>query len=203
MQFVQDHGFRLIDTNLKFEKRAESPTAVSGDCLLRFAEPADRDAVMDLARRNFVFTRFHLDELIPNSVADEIKAQWAANFFSGQRGDRLVVAELDKKIVGFTLLLVPTDSEVVIDLIAVDDAYRRRGIAAEMIAFVESQFAPAQLVVGTQAANLPSVRLYEKLGFRLAGISTCFISIIPRLACHEGRLVRHRPGRAGCGRNWQ
>ena len=60
-QFVQDHGFRLIDTNLKFEKRAESPTAVSGDCLLRFAEPADRDAVIDLARRNFVFTRFHLD----------------------------------------------------------------------------------------------------------------------------------------------
>ena len=81
---------------------------------------------------------------------------------------------LDKKIVGFTLLLVPTDSEVVIDLIAVDDAYRRRGIAAEMIAFVESQFAPAQLVVGTQVANLPSVRLYEKLGFRLAGAQYVF-----------------------------
>jgi nucleoside-diphosphate-sugar epimerase/ribosomal protein S18 acetylase RimI-like enzyme len=167
-QFVQDHGFRLIDTNLKFEKRAESPTAVSGDCLLRFAEPADRDAVMDLARRNFVFTRFHLDELIPNSTADEIKAQWAGNFFSGERGDRLVVAELDKKIVGFTLLVVPTDSEVVIDLIAVDGAHRRQGIAAEMIAFVESQFAPSQIVVGTQVANLPSVRLYEKLGFHLA-----------------------------------
>ncbi len=168
VQFLQEHGFRLIDTNLRFEKRAENSTPGSGDCLLRFAEPADRDAVMDLARRNFVFTRFHLDELIPKSTADEIKAQWAGNFFSGQRGDQLVVAVLDNKIVGFTLLLVPDKSEVVIDLIAVNEAHRRRGIAAEMIAFVESQFASSQIAVGTQVANLPSVRLYEKLGFRLA-----------------------------------
>jgi ribosomal protein S18 acetylase RimI-like enzyme len=167
-QFLQEHGFRLIDTNLKFEKRAETPTAVSGDCVLRFAEPADRDAVMDLARRNFVFTRFHLDELIPKTTADEIKAQWAGNFFSGQRGDRLVVAVLDKKVVGFTLLLLPNNAETVIDLIAVDGAHRRQGIAAEMIAFVESQFARSQIAVGTQVANLPSVRLYEKLGFHLA-----------------------------------
>ena len=168
IQFLQEHGFRLIDTNLRFEKRAESSTAVSGDCVLRFAEPADRDAVADLARRNFAFSRFHLDELIPKNTAAEIKAQWAGNFFSGQRGDRLVVAVLDKKVVGFTLLVKPADSEVIIDLIAVDEAYRRRGVAAEMIAFVESQFAAANIAVGTQAANLPSVRLYEKLGFRLA-----------------------------------
>jgi nucleoside-diphosphate-sugar epimerase/ribosomal protein S18 acetylase RimI-like enzyme len=173
-QFLQEHGFRLIDTNLKFEKRAETSAAVSGDCVLRFAEPADRDAVMDLARRNFVFTRFHLDELIPKSTADEIKAQWAGNFFSGQRGDRLVVAVLDKKVVGFTLLLVPDNTEVVIDLIAVDGAHQRQGIAAEMIAFVESQFAPSQIAVGTQVANLPSVRLYERLGFHLAGAQYVF-----------------------------
>jgi nucleoside-diphosphate-sugar epimerase/ribosomal protein S18 acetylase RimI-like enzyme len=176
--FLEEHGFRLIDTNLQFEKQGESPTSVSGDCLLRFAEPADRDAVVDLARRNFVFTRFHQDRLIPKSMADEIKAQWAANFFSGQRGDQMVVAVLpensQQKIVGFALLATPLDAQVVIDLIAVEEAYRRRGIAAEMIAFVESQFAPAVIAVGTQIANLPSVRLYEKLGFCLAGAQYVF-----------------------------
>jgi nucleoside-diphosphate-sugar epimerase/ribosomal protein S18 acetylase RimI-like enzyme len=168
IQLLQEHGFRLIDTNLRFEKRAESSTAVSGDCVLRFAAPTDRDAVTDLARHNFAFSRFYLDELIPNNTAAEIKAQWAGNFFSGQRGDKLVVALLNQKIVGFTLLLRPTDADVIIDLIAVDAAHRRQGVAAEMIAFVESQFAPSKIVVGTQIANLPSVRLYEKLGFRLA-----------------------------------
>lgn len=177
-EFLEEHGFRLIDTNLRFEKQGESPTGVSGDCLLRFAEPADRDAVVDLARRNFVFTRFHHDRLIPKSVADEVKAQWAANFFSGGRGDRLVVAALNEKshekIVGFALLATPSDAQVIIDLIAVEDAYRRRGIAAQIIAFVDSQFAPSLISVGTQVANLPSVRLYEKLGFRLAGAQYVF-----------------------------
>jgi nucleoside-diphosphate-sugar epimerase/ribosomal protein S18 acetylase RimI-like enzyme len=178
VEFLEEHGFRLIDTNLRFEKQAESRTAVSGDCLLRFAEPADRDAVVELARRNFVFTRFHQDRLIPQMVADEIKAQWAGNFFSGRRGDRLVVAAVrepsGERLVGFTLLLTPSDGPVVIDLIAVEEAYRRRGIAAEMIAFIESQFAPSRIAVGTQVANLPSVRLYEKLGFTLAGAQYVF-----------------------------
>jgi nucleoside-diphosphate-sugar epimerase/ribosomal protein S18 acetylase RimI-like enzyme len=173
-EFLEEHGFRLIDTNLRFEKQAETPTAVAGDCLLRFAEPADRDAVVDLARRNFVFTRFRQDRLIPKSVAEEIKAQWAGNFFSGQRGDRLVVAILQEKIVGFALLMTAPADNVTIDLIAVEEAYRRRGIAAEMIAFVESQFAPSVIAVGTQVANLPSVRLYEKLGFRLAAAQYVF-----------------------------
>jgi nucleoside-diphosphate-sugar epimerase/ribosomal protein S18 acetylase RimI-like enzyme len=173
-EFLEEHGFRLIDTNLRFEKQAETPTAASGDCLLRFAEPADRDAVVDLARRNFVFTRFHQDRLIPKSVADEIKAQWAGNFFSGQRGDQLVVAILQGKIVGFALLVTAPGAPVTIDLIAVEEAYRRRGIAAEMIAFVESQFAPSVIAVGTQVANLPSVRLYEKLGFQLAAAQYVF-----------------------------
>ena len=119
-------------------------------------------------------------------MADEIKAQWAGNFFKGERGDRLVVAELTEKgrqkIVGFALLATPANGQVVIDLIAVEEAYRRRGIAAEMIAFVESQFAPAVIAVGTQVANLPSVRLYEKLGFRLAGTQHVFHFHNPAIA---------------------
>ena len=64
----------------------------------------------------------------------------------------------------------------------VEEAYRRRGIAAEMIAFVESQFTPAVIAVGTQVANLPSVRLYEKLGFRLASTQYVFHFHNPAIA---------------------
>jgi nucleoside-diphosphate-sugar epimerase/GNAT superfamily N-acetyltransferase len=178
VEFLEEHGFHLIDTNLRFEKEAESPTTVVAECELRFAAPADRESVVDLARKNFVFSRFHQDRNIPQSVADEIKAQWVGNFFNGERGDRLVVAEVrekgQQKIAGFTLLATRANAPVVIDLIAVDDAYRRRGIAAEMIAFIESQSAPAVIAVGTQVGNLPSVRLYEKLGFRLTAAQYVF-----------------------------
>jgi len=173
-EFLEEHGFRLIDTNVRFEKPAETPTSITGDSQLRFAEARDREAVVDLARRSFLFTRFHQDPLIAKKTADEIKAQWAGNFFNGQRGDRMAVAIVESKLVGFALLETRGAENVVIDLIAVDEDYRRRGIAAELIAFVESQFAPRGIAVGTQVANLPSVRLYEKLGFRLADAQYVF-----------------------------
>jgi nucleoside-diphosphate-sugar epimerase/ribosomal protein S18 acetylase RimI-like enzyme len=166
--FLEEHGFRLIDTNVRFERvgpPVKAPPAKRP--LARFAEPADRDAVMELARRAFTFSRFHQDPLISKSLADEIKAQWAGNYFAGKRGDRMVVAVVDSKIVGFTLLLTPSLPQVMIDLIAVDWNHRGSGIASEMIAFIEQQYQPSSMLVGTQVANLPSVRLYEKLGFRL------------------------------------
>lgn len=178
--FLEQLGFCLIDTNLRLEAVAERAAAFGrhdrgqergdkgqGQIQLRFAETSDRDGVVSLARRSFVFSRFHQDPLIPKSVADEIKAQWAGNFFKGERGDRMVVAVSNGTIAGFALLASGDGPSVVIDLIAVDEGCRRRGIAARMIEFVASQDCPNRVVVGTQVANLPSVCLYEKLGFRL------------------------------------
>ncbi len=68
---------------------------------------------------------------------------------------------------GFLLLLGPTGNALVIDLIAVDESMRGRGVAGAMIGFAARAFPDAGRVrVGTQAANVPSLRLYERLGFR-------------------------------------
>jgi ribosomal protein S18 acetylase RimI-like enzyme len=172
--FLESHEFRLVDTNLRFERFAGRMSPPSGNCALRFAGPADRDAVTELARRSFVYSRFHQDPWIPKPTANAIKADWAENFFGGRRGDKMVVANVGDQIVGFALLQAAGAGRVAIDLIAVDEAFRRRGIAADMIGFVESQEKPSTIVVGTQVANLSSVRLYEKLGYRLADAQYVF-----------------------------
>ena len=60
------------------------------------------------------------------------------------------------------------DDVVVIDLIAVDKNHRRKNTASSLIAYAESEYNNCLLIrVGTQIANIASVRLYEKLGFRL------------------------------------
>jgi len=165
--FLRQRGFDLVDTNVTFEKPVLGLHPSATGCVPRFAVPQDREAVMDLARRSFHCSRFHLDPAIPRRVSDRIKADWAGNYFDGKRGDRMVVAEVDARVVGFTQLLHARDETLIIDLIAVDERQRRRGVAREMIAFAETQsHAMHRVRVGTQLANTPSIRLYENLGFR-------------------------------------
>lgn len=171
---LTDHGFRVIDTALTFEglpNGAKSP-------MVRHAKPSDRDVVSSIAGSAFRFSRFHLDPRIQEKDANKIKFAWASNFFDGLRGNDMVVAEREGKVVGFLLLIHGLAGYLTIDLIGVLPTWQGQGIGREMIAFAaQSKFdnglSPAGMLVGTQAANIPSVRLYESLGFRMK--STQFI----------------------------
>jgi ribosomal protein S18 acetylase RimI-like enzyme len=80
------------------------------------------------------------------------------------------VAERDSVVAGF-LQLLWAGPVLVIDLIAVSPQATRQGHARAMLAFAAANGTggmrrPEGFRVGTQAANAPSVRLYESLGFR-------------------------------------
>ncbi len=183
VQYLEKRGFSLVDTNLTFEKPRTNARKENQIKTARLATPQDKKAVMELARTGFKYSRFHLDPEIPKEVADTVKAEWAGNFFIGKRGEQMVVSEREGKIIGFLQLLKPDGKALIIDLIAVAPEARGQGIACEMIQFVETQNSKADLVrVGTQVANVPSIRLYEKLGFRHSSSSYVF-------HYHENRLV--------------
>jgi ribosomal protein S18 acetylase RimI-like enzyme len=165
------NGFRPVDVAVTLEGRAPRESSGTG---VRFARPSDRDAVAAIASSTFRFSRFHLDPLVPPAVARAIKAEWATNYFTGRRGDGMVVAEVDGVVVGFLQLLWTGGDVLVIDLVGVGAAHQRKGIARRMIHFAAAHGTgdarkPERLRVGTQVANTQSVRLYESLGFRLIG----------------------------------
>lgn len=171
IELLTEAGFRLIDTNLVFAKRLEGrhtlPEPVSG-VEIRNARPEEREAVMAVASEAFVCSRFHLDPRIGPEVADRIKAGWAENYFSGERGDAMVVALVDGVVAGFLQLLF-SRPVLTIDLVAVASAFKGRGMASRMIRFAEASCGEfGEERVGTQLANTPSIALYHKLGFRLA-----------------------------------
>ncbi len=167
-RFLEKLGFKLVDTNVVFDRIATSAQSFRQNCALRFAVPEDREQVVRVAGKAFTCSRFHLDEAIPSAIADSVMAEWAGNFFAGGRGDGMVVALIEDKIVGFTQLLHRNEETIVIDLIGVEGDQRQKGIASDMIAFVESQCKTStRVLVGTQVANIPSMRLYEKMGFRV------------------------------------
>lgn len=170
-------GFKLIDTNVQFDRTSDvawPKVKLPVGYGVRFATPGDAEAVEQVATTSFVFTRFHLDPLVSNATAGKIKGQWAANYFKGKRGDWMVVVTHHGNVVGFSQLLAKGET-VVIDLIAVDSVHQGNGLATAIIEFAGRECgAWRRLLVGTQVSNIPSMRTYEKLGFRMCDSSYVF-----------------------------
>jgi ribosomal protein S18 acetylase RimI-like enzyme len=171
VESLQSAGFCVVDMGLTLD--AEHLEASTNPAIVRFAVPDDRARVEAIAGSSFKFSRFHLDPHLPRTLADRVKATWAGNWFRGARGDGMIVAEHPKgSVAGFLQLLWAPGERLVIDLIAVEPGSTRKGLARAMIGFAQARGTgdarrPRGMIVGTQAANIASLRLYESLGFRL------------------------------------
>jgi ribosomal protein S18 acetylase RimI-like enzyme len=166
-------GFALVDTNLRFSA-ARSAMPVADMPRVGFAAPEMADAIGAIAEHAFIYDRFHRD---PRTLpyAGKIKRDWAKNFFAGKRGEWMVAASRAGVAIGFLQLLRSASDELIIDLIAVEAACAGQGIATAMISFAARNCdAAGPMVVGTQVANTRSIRLYERLGFRLQSAQYVF-----------------------------
>ena len=133
---------------------------------IRSAVEVDRERVVEIARHAYTHSRFHRDSLIPNVVADKIKANWTAGFFDGTRGDDLLVASVKGRVSGY-LLLIEREDKLIIDLIAVDKLERGSGLAKALVEHAMER-APNHIKLmsaGTSETNRNSISFYEALGF--------------------------------------
>lgn len=176
IEFLEVKGFHLIDTNLLFSKPVVRRASTDQPIAIRFARPEDEEEAVSLARSSFTYSRFHLDPCFPNETANAIKGEWVRGYFKSTRGQALLVAEVNKRIAGFLLLLCnEADRAITIDLVATDREHRRKGIAQGMVRFAETHMPDYKtIMVGTQLANMPSVTLYTDLGFSMVSASYVF-----------------------------
>lgn len=167
-------GFFTVDVNVSFLADPARLPAVEAPAGLEIgaAAPADRDEVLRIAATAFRYSRFHLDPLVPDETANRIKRDWTASYLDGRRGERLWVGRVGGRPAAFlAVLALERDGRSVrrIDLVAVDRAAQGRGIGRALTAFFVERYRGScdRLEVGTQIANAPSIRLYERLGFEL------------------------------------
>lgn len=179
--FLQENNFKLIDTLIKY---SATPNEViqsvrfnkyQNNLKIREANNKDIDIISKLASISFKSSRFNLDPYIDNQSAKKLKYEWARNFFKGNRGDNLFIAEskFNRKIIGFILMLDSIDplnklNISCIDLIAVDSKNLRKGIALSLIKYASNFYKSKinSIHVGTQAVNITANRLYQKLNFK-------------------------------------
>ena len=168
-------GFRVVDVSVTFDRSPGQWIASSGGSVsIDDIRDDQRDAVLAIAESCFVYSRFHLDPLIPRRVADEVKRRWIESYIDKRRGERLLVAEVDGEPAGFLAVLgssVDGRQARVIDLVGVAKSHQGKGIGRALVnRFIAASEGECEVLrVGTQASNIPSMRLYEQCGFRIAG----------------------------------
>jgi GNAT superfamily N-acetyltransferase len=158
-------GFTVVDTNVAFEltrELAPAPGIDVGDLA-----PGEEEAVLDIAGSAFRYSRFHLDPSVGLPLAHQIKREWIRNYVLRKRGDTLLVARDGGTPCGF-LAPIMSHGTAVIDLVAVATDSHGRGLGSALVAAFAHRYRGMPRAVGTQIANVPSIRLYTKLGFALA-----------------------------------
>jgi ribosomal protein S18 acetylase RimI-like enzyme len=163
-------GFHVVDTQITLQwepNLGESHARAS----TRLARPEDCGGVLEIAGSCFRYSRFHQDPRIGPAVGNLVKRYWAQNCLDGNRGDEVLVAVDSGSPTGFLAAkkdIVDGLSIATIDLAGVAPSRQRQGIGeALVLAFISRWRERANaLRVGTQAANMPSIRLYEACGFR-------------------------------------
>ncbi len=161
---LEDMGFRLADATIHFEgvPRFAVPPRVDA----RLARAEDEALVREMAANSLTLNRFSQDPGVPEEKARAIKADWAGNYFAGERGDALYLALLDGVPKGF-LLLLRRPGAVVVDLIAVEAEARGQGLGTALAAAaMEGEPGGRPLSAGTSAANAAAMAFYQSLGLR-------------------------------------
>jgi ribosomal protein S18 acetylase RimI-like enzyme len=174
-QCLEKADFKLIDTNVRFELHGNISSKIKQrqEIEICFAEKKHQKAAGKIAKNHFIYSRFHLDPLIENDIANKIKQKWVENYFLGKRGDQMILALLNNEPIGFLQLIIE-DGELLIDLIGVDKKAQGKGVASSIIQFASNNIKRSCIKVGTQIGNLPSINLYQKLGFTFAGSDYIF-----------------------------
>lgn len=176
-------GLYVVEGNITLGIDAPScegvpaPVDESG-CAVSDIAAEQQEQVLAIAGSAFQYTRFHLDPLVPNGIADRIKYEWIANYVRKQRGTALLVASDGQRAMGFLAVLASIhDGQQVrtIDLLGVARNSRRRGVATALVAAFIARYRGCanSLRVGTQVANLPSLQLYQNFGFSI--VKTAYV----------------------------
>lgn len=177
-QILEKAGFQLQDVIINFcfnLRTSRIPLFKSKFVIIRPYRSKDLRCLQEIARTSFIYDRFHSDPQLNKKRSDQLHAAWISNACQGL-ADIVLVAELNKRVVGFVSCKVDKLSERylpfsfgTIDLIAVDRDVQGRGVGKALMRKALDWFSDKVdiIEVGTQVRNYPALRLYQKLGFKI------------------------------------
>jgi len=161
-QRLKKIGFREIESLATFRRPLD---AIFGEAAPQLATEGDFYDCLKIGKTSFQFDRFHADPGVPNAAADKLKETWVENSLKG-RADAVFVTRDGDRATGFNLCRID-GREVTIDLIAVANDMKGRGLGKQLIEQALNYYSDKAdfIRAGTQTNNSASNRLYLSTGF--------------------------------------
>lgn len=175
IQHLENVGAILTDVLLTFYcniKNEFKPVSLLNSARVEKANRNDEEELMAISRKAFKSDHFHGDPCLSKNKSDELYAKWVSNAIK-QPNNQVLVAKDGGEILGFVSCRVEKLSNIysygVIDLIAVKDEHRGKGLGLALVERALEWFSSytRSVYVGTQASNFSALRIYQKCGFKI------------------------------------
>jgi ribosomal protein S18 acetylase RimI-like enzyme len=146
------------------------------DALIRAAEPADVDGLVELALRAFAPVDASFRNVLGEQVYRAVYPDWAAEqehdvrVLCADDAAMVSIAEENGQPVGFVGIRVHSDRNGEIDMLAVDPAAQRDGVGTALTQYAIEQLRALGVTLvwvstGGDPGHVPARRTYEKTGF--------------------------------------
>lgn len=163
-------GYELLDIGLTFGQRPSQAT-LPGDSgfIVRPSTDDDMAAIVPVMTEQPWGGRYDTDPAYAPDRVRALRERWLWNCHRG-RAEVVLVADVDGEPAGYVACLLDADARTGdIDLVGTVPKYRKRGVAAHLLAHALRWYSPRadMVTVRTHATNLAAARTYERAGFLL------------------------------------
>ena len=163
-------GWREIEVLQTWYGSRPGALAVNTRLKVTYAGPYEHHYLRELAARSFRHDRLHADPTVAKADADDAKRMWVTNAMADD-ARKVAFAQYGSEVTGLLIWKRTRTARdintMVVDLLAVDERYRRHDIATTLIAFGFDETGARRIQAGTQSTNAAAIAFYKSLGMKL------------------------------------
>ena len=171
-KFLLDDKLKFLGINKTFSKSIKFIDVYKKNKEIQYKtnlNNSEKKNIINIAYKNFNYSRFHLDDRLSVEKANLIKKKTLENHFLGLRGDKMFTQFYKGKTSGFCLLNFEGDNSARIDLICIDKKFSKKGLATDLLRYslynLRKKMYKEKVVVSTQENNVAAIKLYESFKF--------------------------------------
>jgi len=163
----------IVDTNIQFAKSI----TICDDylaCINVFEAMDNNEDIIGMS--DYKYSRFLADPFLRLRGGKGVYSEWLKNSFNMKNKYFAIYKDVNSNLCGYALFSF-SQAECIIELIAVSNEAKGRGIGESMFQAVEKtaiEKKAFRICVGTQSRNIQAINFYSKVGCRQVGCHQIF-----------------------------
>ena len=169
LRLASEAGFRFVGIRMDMEFCLNNPTHAKEEAhLVRNASAGDLPKLREITACAYNETRFVKDGFFDAALCEKLYVLWVERDFSQNKV--LVAVDSENQVLGYITFDEHAQGVIRMGLLAVEKHSRGRGIGRSLVSALVAKSAkknaPQTIFASTQSSNIPTIRLFESVGFR-------------------------------------